>query len=174
MKKHTIITLAAIFVMSMSVVSLAGQYETKMPEKKAMNIVETAVAAGSFNTLVTAVKTAGLVDALSGEGPFTVFAPTDAAFEMLPKGTVEALLKDKEKLSAILTYHVVSGKVMSSDVAKLKTAKTLNGQEVSIKTSDKNVMIDNARVVQTDIECSNGVIHVIDAVILPSMEKAEK
>ncbi|PKK83213.1 MAG: Nex18 symbiotically induced protein [candidate division Zixibacteria bacterium HGW-Zixibacteria-1] len=174
MKKHTIITLAAIFILSMSVVSFAGQYETKMPEKKAMNIVETAVAAGSFNTLVTAVKTAGLVDALSGEGPFTVFAPTDAAFEMLPKGTVEALLKDKEKLSAILTYHIVSGKVMSSDVAKLKTAKTLNGQEVSIKSDDKNVMIDNARVVQTDIECSNGVIHVIDAVILPSMEKAEK
>ncbi len=135
------------------------------------NIVETAVEAGSFETLVKAVEVAGLVDTLSGKGPFTVFAPTDDAFAMLPAGTVEGLLKDKEKLTSILTYHVVPGKVMSSDVAKLKSAKTVQGQEIKIDAAKwhlhRNVKVNDANVIKTDIECTNGVIHVIDKVILP-------
>lgn len=130
------------------------------------NIVETAIEAGSFKTLVKAVQTAGLVETLSKEGPFTVFAPTDGAFAKLPEGTIEALLKDKERLKAVLTYHVVAGKVMSKDVMGLKSAKTLQGQEVSIDTT-KGVKINEANVVKTDIETTNGVIHVIDTVILP-------
>ena len=131
--------------------------------------VDTAVGAGSFKTLVAAVKAAGLVDTLKGEGPFTVFAPTDEAFAKLPAGTVESLLKpeNKDKLVAILTYHVVSGKVMASDVVKLTSAKTVNGKSATVKVSDAGVMIDGAKVVATDIETSNGVIHVIDSVILP-------
>jgi uncharacterized surface protein with fasciclin (FAS1) repeats len=131
------------------------------------DIVDTAVAAGSFNTLVTAIKAAGLVDTLKGDGPFTVFAPTDDAFAKLPEGTVEALLKDKDKLTAVLTYHVVAGKVMAADVVKLNSAKTVQGQEVKIKASGESVMVDNAKVIKTDIETTNGVIHVIDTVILP-------
>jgi uncharacterized surface protein with fasciclin (FAS1) repeats len=132
-----------------------------------MNIVETAVAAGSFKTLVTAVKAAGLVETLSGPGPFTVFAPVDDAFAKLPPGTVDALLKDILKLKAILTYHVVSGNVLASDVVKLSSAKTINGQSVSIKVEGGAVMVSQAKVIKTDIVCTNGVIHVIDAVILP-------
>lgn len=133
------------------------------------DIVDTAVAAGSFKTLAAALTAAGLVDTLKGEGPFTVFAPTDEAFAKLPAGTVESLLlpENKEKLIAILTYHVVSGKVLASDVVKLKSAKTVNGKDAMIKVSDKGVMVDAAKVVATDIETSNGVIHVIDSVILP-------
>jgi uncharacterized surface protein with fasciclin (FAS1) repeats len=135
------------------------------------DIVDTAVAAGSFKTLVTAVKAAGLVDTLKGKGPFTVFAPTDDAFAKLPKGTVEGLLKDIPKLTAVLTYHVVSGKVMAADVVKLKTAKTVQGQEVKIDASKwhmhKNVKINDAEVVKADIVTDNGVIHVIDKVLLP-------
>lgn len=133
------------------------------------DIVDTAVAAGSFKTLAAALKAAGLVDVLKGEGPFTVFAPTDEAFAKLPAGTVESLLlpENKEKLVAVLTYHVVPGKVLASEVAKLKSAKTVNGKEAMLKTSSKGVMIDAAKVVATDIEASNGVIHVIDSVILP-------
>ena len=130
------------------------------------DIVDTAIAAGSFNTLVAAVKAAGLVDALKGDGPFTVFAPTDEAFAKLPAGTLEALLQDKDKLAAILTYHVVSGKVMAADVVNLTSAKTLQGSSVTIDASN-GVMVDNAKVIATDIETSNGVIHVIDTVILP-------
>lgn len=130
------------------------------------NIVETAIEAGSFKTLVAAVKAAGLVETLSGPGPFTVFAPTDAAFAKLPSGTVEGLLKDKKKLTAVLTYHVVPGKVMARDVLKLRSAKTVQGQEITINTKS-GVMVDNANVTKTDIECTNGVIHVIDSVILP-------
>ena len=137
------------------------------------SIIETAKAAGSFNTLIAAVEAAGLKDALSGEGPFTVFAPTDEAFAALPEGTVEALLKDKEKLASILTYHVLEGAVKAESVVGMDKAQTLNGQSVAIKTSDKKVMIDNARVVKTDIICGNGVIHVIDAVILPKAEKSK-
>ena len=132
------------------------------------DIVDTAVGAGNFQTLVAAAKAAGLVEALKGDGPLTVFAPTDEAFSKLPKGTVENLLKpeNKEKLAAILTYHVVAGKVMAADVKTMR-AKTLNGAEASIVVGE-GVTIDGANVVATDIECSNGVIHVIDAVILPS------
>jgi uncharacterized surface protein with fasciclin (FAS1) repeats len=133
------------------------------------DIVDTAVAAGSFKTLAAALKAAGLIETLKGKGPFTVFAPTDEAFSDLPEGTVEELLKpeNKEKLVGILTYHVVAGKVMAADVVKLKEAKTVQGSKVSIKVDDGKVMVDNAQVVKTDILCGNGVIHVIDAVILP-------
>ncbi|MEZ4416530.1 MAG: fasciclin domain-containing protein [Gemmatimonadota bacterium] len=131
------------------------------------DIVDTAVAAGSFSTLAAALEAAGLVETLKGAGPFTVFAPTDEAFSKLPAGTLEALLADKEKLTAILTYHVVPGRVTSSDVVKLDSAKTVNGQSAAISVEGGTVMIDGARVVTTDIHASNGVIHVIDAVILP-------
>ena len=134
--------------------------------KAPQDIVDTAVAAGSFKTLAAALKAAGLVDTLKGEGPFTVFAPTDAAFAKLPDGTVEALLKDKDKLTAILTYHVVPGEVKASDVVKLDKAKTVQGSNVMIDASN-GVMINNAKVVKADIQCSNGVIHVIDTVLLP-------
>jgi len=140
---------------------------TKAMEKTDGTIVDIAVANGNFKTLVAAVQAAGLVDTLSGPGPFTVFAPTDEAFAKLPAGTVDALLKDKEKLASILTYHVVSGKVMAADVVKLTSAATVNGQMVTIKVDGETVMVDNANVVTTDIEASNGVIHVIDSVILP-------
>jgi len=135
------------------------------------DIVDTAVEAGNFKTLVTAVKAAGLVDTLKSKGPFTVFAPTDDAFAKLPKGTVEGLLKDIPKLKAVLTYHVVAGKVMAADVVKLKTAKTVQGQDVRIDASKwhlhKNVKINDANVIKADIATDNGVIHVIDKVILP-------
>ena len=135
----------------------------------AQDIVDTAVSAGSFNTLVAAVKAAGLVDTLKGPGPFTVFAPTDEAFAKLPAGTVEELLKpeNKSKLVAILTYHVVPGKVMAKDVLKLHEAKTVNGQELAVNAQMGSVMVNNAKVVKTDILCTNGVIHVIDTVVLP-------
>ncbi|MEM6481933.1 MAG: fasciclin domain-containing protein [Pseudomonadota bacterium] len=132
------------------------------------DIVDTAVEAGSFGTLVAAVQAAGLVDTLKGEGPFTVFAPTDEAFAALPAGTVEELLKpeNKDQLTAILTYHVVPGKVMSTDLSDGLTAATVQGSEVTIGTTD-GVTVDGANVVSADIETSNGVIHVIDGVILP-------
>jgi uncharacterized surface protein with fasciclin (FAS1) repeats len=130
------------------------------------NIVETAIESGQFTTLVAAVKAAGLVETLSGKGPFTVFAPNDAAFAKLPKGTVEGLLKDKAKLTAVLTYHVVSGKVMAKDVMKMKSAKTLQGGSLTIDTSD-GVKVDGAKVIQADIEVSNGVCHIIDSVLMP-------
>jgi uncharacterized surface protein with fasciclin (FAS1) repeats len=134
----------------------------------AADIVETAVA-GNFNTLVAAVKAAGLVDTLKGPGPFTVFAPTDEAFAKLPPGTLESLLKpeNKAKLQSILTYHVVAGRVMAQDVMKLDSAKTVEGQSIVIRRINGGVMVDNAHVIKTDIPASNGVIHVIDAVILP-------
>ena len=133
------------------------------------DVVDTAVDAGDFTTLVTAIKAADLVETLKGKGPFTVFAPTDEAFAKLPSGTVEDLLKpeNKQKLVSILTYHVVPGKVMASDVVKLSHAKTVNGQSLTITVEGGMVMVDSANVVKTDIECSNGVIHVIDAVVLP-------
>jgi uncharacterized surface protein with fasciclin (FAS1) repeats len=131
------------------------------------DIVDTAVAAGQFTTLAAALQAAGLVDTLKGKGPFTVFAPTDAAFAKLPAGTVEGLLKDKAKLTKILTYHVVSGKVMAADVVKLTEAKTVEGSTVKIDTTS-GVKINNATVVKTDVEASNGVIHVIDTVIIPA------
>jgi transforming growth factor-beta-induced protein len=140
---------------------------TAMPEPEPQDIVDIAVADGRFETLVAAVQAAGLADALKAEGPLTVFAPTDEAFAALPEGTVEALLADIPTLTDILLYHVVDGKVMASDVVELSQAQTLQGQFVNIMVDMDKVMIDNAQVVLTDIEASNGVIHVIDAVILP-------
>ncbi len=136
------------------------------------DIVDTAVAAGSFKTLAKALQAAGLIETLKGAGPFTVFAPTDDAFAKLPEGTLETLLKpeNKQKLQRILTYHVVPGKVKASDVVKLQSAKAVSGDTIAIAARNGGVTVDNARVVQTDIEASNGVIHVIDAVILPNDE----
>jgi uncharacterized surface protein with fasciclin (FAS1) repeats len=159
--KSTLITLLAIGALS------AAPLVATASAKK--DIVDTAVDAGSFKTLVKAIETAGLVDTLKGEGPFTVFAPTDEAFAKLPQGTLEGLLKDKAKLTAVLTYHVVSGKVMSSDIVKLDSATTVQGQSVKVSAKD-GVRINDAKVVKADIETSNGVIHVIDTVILPTME----
>ena len=137
-----------------------------------LDIVDTAVQAGSFQTLVAALKAAELVDALRGEGPFTVFAPTDAAFAALPEGTLAQLLAPEAKgtLQAILTYHVVPAALPSEKVLRAKYATTLNGQRIDIEASDEGVMVDGARVTQTDIRCANGIIHVIDAVILPSTD----
>ena len=156
-------TVAALFAAALMAVTPAAA------GKK--DIVDTAVGAGQFNTLVAAVKAAGLVDTLKGKGPFTVFAPTDAAFAKLPKGTVEDLLKpeNKAKLVAILTYHVVPGKVMSTDIAGKKlTPKSVQGQTIAVDAT-KDVKVNNAKVVTADIATSNGVIHVIDTVILPKL-----
>jgi len=131
------------------------------------DIVDTAVSAGSFKTLVAAVQAAGLVDTLKGAGPFTVFAPTDEAFSKLPAGTVDSLLKDIPQLTKILTYHVVSGKVLSSDVVKLDKATTVQGSDVKIDASS-GVKVNDATVVTPDVEADNGVIHVIDSVLLPA------
>jgi len=144
------------------------QNHTERKSFQMNDIVDTAVAAGGFKTLVAAVTAAGLVETLKGEGPFTVFAPTDEAFAKLPEGVVADLLKpeNKAKLQAVLTYHVVAGKVMAADVLKLTSAKSVQGQQLKIDTS-AGVKVDGANVVQTDIVCSNGVIHIIDAVVLP-------
>ena len=133
----------------------------------AADIVDTAVSAGQFNTLVKAVQAAGLVDTLKGEGPFTVFAPTDAAFAKLPPGTVEALLQDKQKLAQVLTYHVVPGKVTAAQV-KPGAVQTVQGQSLQVRAERGAVMVDNAKVIQADVMASNGVIHVIDEVVLPN------
>lgn len=158
--------------------AIAGGHE-KAEKKEAgtPDIVETAQAAGSFETLVSAVKAAGLVETLKGKGPFTVLAPTDDAFARLPQGTIENLLKpeNRDMLQSILTYHVIPGKVMAADVAKLQAATTVEGSDVTIRTADKLVLVNDAIVVKTDVEASNGVIHVIDTVILPKTEmKAEE
>ena len=161
--KHTALT----FALSLLTLSLTASAASMNKDKK--DIVDTAVAAGNFKTLAAALKAAGLVDTLKGAGPFTVFAPTDEAFAKLPAGTVDELLKPEnhDKLVAILTYHVVAGDVMAKDVVKLHEAKTVNGKEVKIMTQGGKVMVDNANVVKADIVCSNGVIHVIDSVLLP-------
>jgi uncharacterized surface protein with fasciclin (FAS1) repeats len=135
------------------------------------DIVETAIAAGQFKTLVAAVKAAGLVDTLKGKGPFTVFAPTDEAFAKIPREKLEALLKDKQALTAVLTYHVVPGRVMAEDVLKLDAAKTAQGQSLKIAAAGGKVRVNGANVIATDIACSNGVIHVIDTVLLPPVNK---
>jgi uncharacterized surface protein with fasciclin (FAS1) repeats len=163
MRKFLCFTLAAVLSVAISSVGLAESRK---------DIVDTAISAGSFHTLVTAVKAAGLVDALKSEGPFTVFAPTDEAFAKLPKGTIPALLKDKHKLQEVLKYHVVSGKVTAADVVKLSSAATLQGQPVSISTCS-GVKINDSKVIKTDILTSNGVIHVIDSVLLPPEPKAD-
>ena len=138
------------------------------------DIVETAVAAGNFTTLATALTEAGLIEILKGEGPFTVFAPTDEAFAKIPKADLEKLLQDKEALKKVLLYHVVSGDVTSADVVKLTSAKTVEGSDVKIAVKGKNVMINGAKVTAVDVKASNGVIHVIDSVIMPPAEKEEK
>lgn len=149
--------------LTVSIAAHAGHHGAKK------DIVDVAASNGSFNTLVAAVKAAGLVETLKGEGPFTVFAPNDDAFAKLPEGTVESLLKpeNKDQLISILTYHVVPGKVMAADVVKLENAATVQGQNVMIKVNDGTVMVDNATVLATDVKASNGVIHVIDTVIMP-------
>lgn len=160
MKAYVMRSLAAV-VMTMA---FAGGAQAQ-----GKDIVDTAVGAGQFKTLAAALKAAGLVDTLKGAGPFTVFAPTDEAFAKLPKGTVEDLLKpeNKAKLTAILTYHVVPGKVMAADVVKVKSAKTVQGGSVSVNAAGGAVKIDASNVVKTDIAASNGVIHVIDTVLMP-------
>jgi uncharacterized surface protein with fasciclin (FAS1) repeats len=161
------IAMTHLLRISMAALALTAVVAAR-PAAAEKDIVETAVAAGNFTTLAKALTAAGLVDTLKGDGPFTVFAPTDEAFAKLPAGTLEALLQDKAKLTKILTYHVVPGKVMASDVVKLKEAKTVEGDEISINASN-GVTVDNARVVKTDIVASNGVIHVIDSVLMPKM-----
>ncbi|WP_087018792.1 fasciclin domain-containing protein [Thaumasiovibrio subtropicus] len=162
--KSILMTLAALLVTT-SVVAGGGSYGKKSQD----DIVTIAAGNENFSTLVTAVQVAGLVETLQGDGPFTVFAPTDAAFAKLPEGTVESLLKpeNRDKLVAILTYHVVPGKVISKDVVNLESAMTVQGDAVDISAMNGMVMVDTANVVQTDIMASNGVIHVIDSVILP-------
>ena len=161
MYKLTQAMTVGLFTLALSMFAAAGHHGMKK------DIVDTAVAAGDFNTLVTAVKAAGLVETLKGEGPFTVFAPTDAAFAKVPTDTLNALLADKAALANVLTYHVVAGKVMAADVVKLTSAETVQGQAVSVEVKDGKVYVDGAQVVTTDIKASNGVIHVIDTVILP-------
>lgn len=153
----------------MALVATASFNASVKAQAATADIVDTAVAAGSFKTLAAALQAAGLVETLKGQGPFTVFAPTDAAFAKLPAGTVDDLLKpaNKAKLVAILTYHVVPGKVMAAQAATLTSAKTVNGASLTIRARDGKVMIDNATVTATDIAASNGVIHVIDTVLLP-------
>ena len=153
--------LAVAAALAVAVASVPAQADNHTKD-----IVDTAVAAGSFKTLATALQAAGLIETLKGKGPFTVFAPTDEAFAKIPKADLDALLKDKSKLTAVLTYHVVPGKVMAADVVKLKEAKTVEGQMVKIDTS-KGVKINGANVIKADVAASNGVIHVIDSVILP-------
>jgi uncharacterized surface protein with fasciclin (FAS1) repeats len=144
---------------------IAGAFALSALSAQAADIVDTAVAAGQFKTLATALQAAGLVDTLKGKGPFTVFAPTDAAFAKVPKADLDALLKDKAKLTAVLTYHVVPGKVMSTDIKPGKV-KTVQGSEVTLATTG-GVMVDSAKVVSADVAADNGVIHVIDTVLMP-------
>ena len=160
-------TLSASTGLALSaIITFAPALRAETPTK---DIVETAVAAGSFKTLAAALQAAGLVDTLKGKGPFTVFAPTDAAFAKLPAGTVESLLKpeNKAKLVAVLTYHVVAGEVTAAQASKLTTAKTVNGSSLTIHAMGGKVMIDNATVTSADLAASNGIIHVIDTVVLP-------
>ncbi len=162
-----------ILMFALPAAALAGGHGDAgktMSAASTKDIVDTAVSAGSFNTLVQAVQAADLVGTLKSDGPFTVFAPTDEAFAKLPDGTLENLLKpeNKSKLQAILTYHVLPGKIMSADAAMTSSAKTVNGQSFRITKSANGLMVDNANVIKADIEASNGVIHVIDQVILPN------
>ena len=176
MTLKTIKTVAAGSLLAIALTAAAGHHEKghdamdKAMTAEKGDIVDVAVGAGQFNTLAAALTAAGLVDTLKGDGPFTVFAPTAAAVAKLPAGTVETLLKPEniDQLKAILTYHVVSGSVMASDVVKLSEATTVNGAAVDIQVSDAGVKVDNAKVIKTDIAASNGVIHVIDTVIIPS------
>lgn len=167
-KKVGIFTVACISLFASF--AFAGHHSMSEDKAEKADIVATAVGAGQFNTLAAALTAAGLVETLQGEGPFTVFAPTDGAFAKLPEGTVESLLKpeNRDQLTAILTYHVVAGKVYAADVVKMTSATTVNGADVTIAASDAGVTVDAANVIATDIAASNGVIHVIDSVILPN------
>ena len=167
MRLRTLSMIAAALLLAAGLAVHVSAGMKMSSSKMSMDIVDTAVAAGDFTTLATALKAAGLVETLKGEGPFTVFAPTDEAFGKLPPGTLEGLLKDKEKLAAVLTYHVVPGNVTSREVVELRSAKTVNGQRIKISSMHGNVMVDNAKVTKVDIAASNGVIHVIDTVIMP-------
>ncbi len=158
--------LPALVAAAVFAAPLSAQYAQPETESD-KNIVEVAAEAGTFTTLLAAAEAAGLVEVLSGEGPLTVFAPTDEAFAKLPEGTVEALLEDTDALRAILTYHVVPGRVMAADVVQLERAQTVQGAYVQIRTYGESVRINDATVVAADVEASNGVIHVIDTVILP-------
>jgi uncharacterized surface protein with fasciclin (FAS1) repeats len=165
-RKFAQLAVLAAAVGLFAITATAGQHK----KKTSMDIVETAASNGSFNTLVAALEATGLNETLKGDGPFTVFAPTDEAFAKLPAGTVEKLLlpENRDQLTAILTYHVVAGKVTSAQVVKLNSATTVNGQDVEIRTNESIVMIDGATVAAVDVMASNGVIHVIDEVILPN------
>ncbi len=154
-------------IVATAVVALGSMGAQAGGKAQSMDIVDTAVAAGSFKTLAVALQAADLISTLKGAGPFTVFAPTDEAFAKIPKADLDALLKDKKALSAVLTYHVVAGNVMAADVVKLKNAKTVEGSSVKINVTGGKVMVNNANVTATDIVASNGVIHVIDTVIMP-------
>lgn len=165
------LNIAAIGTLVTVMMTVAASTPAAAPAET-KDIVDTAVAAGSFNTLAKALTAADLIGTLKGKGPFTVFAPTDEAFAKLPAGTLESLLKpeNKAKLQRILTYHVVSGKVTAADVVKLHSAKAVSGDTITIATHDGMVTVDNAKVVKTDIVASNGIIHVIDTVIVPKDE----
>ena len=167
--RKTQVIVAALVCAALVAGFLARPQVVSADEPAKKDIVDTAVAAGSFKTLAAALKAGGLIDTLKGAGPFTVFAPTDEAFAKLPAGTVQDLLKpqNKEKLVAILTYHVVPAKAMAKDVAGMSSAKTVNGKELKLKIDGNKVMVNEATVIKADIETSNGVIHVIDAVLLP-------
>lgn len=160
-----IVSAFGLLVALVSAFAMAGHHGEKMSSSK--DIVDTAIEAKGFSTLITAVKQAGLVDALKGDGPYTLFAPTDEAFAKIPKDKLQALLKDKKALTSVLTYHVVPANVTAGEVMNLTSAKTLQGQSISIDTSN-GVKVDNANVIKTDIVASNGVIHVIDEVIMPN------
>jgi uncharacterized surface protein with fasciclin (FAS1) repeats len=166
--KNQIMILIALFIFTSVSVFAQLQMDTKMVNNAAKSdIVQTAISAGNFTTLATALTEAGLVDALSGKGPFTVFAPTDEAFEKLPEGTLASLLKDKDALKNVLLYHVVSGDITSQQITKLNDAKTLNGSDIKIKIADGKVMVNDSQVIGADVMASNGIIHVIDTVLLP-------
>lgn len=169
MKNHLFATALALLGIAVSGVCLTQMHSARAEESPSKDIVDTAVAAGHFKTLAAALNAGSLIETLKGPGPFTVFAPTDEAFAKLPAGTVENLLKpeNKEKLVAILTYHVVPGKTMASSVSGLSGAKTVNGKELKFKISDGKVMVNDATVIKADIAASNGVIHVVDTVLLP-------
>ena len=161
-------TTVAFAICCVSALAFAGSHEQgEGTHGTKMDVVEMAVHTGQFDTLAQALAAAELVATLKGEGPFTVFAPTDAAFAKIPKADLDALLADRERLTGVLTYHVVPGKVMAADVVKLSSAKTVQGQSLEIDTSD-GVRVGDATVIQTDVEASNGVIHVIDTVLIPS------
>ncbi len=167
MKKWVIVILLIAFSLMLSGCTEQPEAENENTVTEQKNIVQTAIDAGSFTTLVTAVQTADLVETLSGEGPFTVFAPTDDAFAAVPEETLNALLADKAELTKVLTYHVSSGKYMAEDVVSMDNITTLEGNMLDVEVTNEGVFVGGAKVIQTDIQCSNGVIHVIDTVLIP-------